>query len=85
MDSVLNRESGENEELISYVKDRAGHDFRYAIDCSKIKHELGWSPKTRFEEGLIKTIKWYLSNSEWVENIKSGEYQAYYKAQYESR
>ena len=85
MDEKLNRKSGESEQLISYVKDRAGHDFRYAIDCSKIKADLGWSPKTSFENGLGKTIDWYLGNEEWIQNIKSGSYQEYYRSQYETR
>jgi dTDP-glucose 4,6-dehydratase len=85
MDEKLNRNKGESEQLISYVKDRAGHDFRYAIDCSKIKTELGWSPKTSFEQGLRKTIDWYLNNEEWIKNIKTGSYQEYYRSQYENR
>lgn len=85
MDEKLNRSNGESENLISYVKDRAGHDFRYAIDCSKIKKDLGWSPKITFEEGLRKTIDWYLTNDTWIQNIKTGSYQEYYKAQYEGR
>lgn len=85
MDEKLNRSNGESENLISYVKDRAGHDFRYAIDCSKIKKDLGWTPKITFEEGLRKTIDWYLTNDTWIQNIKTGSYQEYYKAQYEGR
>jgi dTDP-glucose 4,6-dehydratase len=82
MDKKLNRKPGESEKLITYVKDRAGHDFRYAIDASKIKKELGWSPSLQFEEGLDKTVDWYLTNSEWLENVTSGVYQKYYTAQY---
>jgi dTDP-glucose 4,6-dehydratase len=82
MDKKLNRKQGESEKLITYVKDRAGHDFRYAIDASKIKKELGWSPSLQFEEGLDKTVDWYLSNNDWLENVTSGAYQKYYEAQY---
>jgi dTDP-glucose 4,6-dehydratase len=71
--------------LITYVKDRAGHDKRYAIDATKINAELGWKPSLQFEEGLEKTIDWYLSNASWVENITSGAYQQYYQHQYETR
>lgn len=85
MDTKLNREAGSSEKLIKYVTDRAGHDFRYAIDCSKLKSELGWSPSTQFEGGLEKTIDWYLSNPEWVERVKSGEYRDYYDRQYSQR
>ncbi|MEQ9186202.1 MAG: dTDP-glucose 4,6-dehydratase [Cryomorphaceae bacterium] len=85
MDQKLGRTEGESLELISYVKDRAGHDFRYAIDCSKIKATLGWSPSMTFEKGLEKTIEWYLSQSEWIERVRSGAYQAYYKQQYTDR
>jgi dTDP-glucose 4,6-dehydratase len=70
------------EEMIEYVADRKGHDFRYAMDCSKIKNELGWEPKTKFSEGLAATIEWYKNNKEWWQNIKSGEYKEYYKKQY---
>lgn len=85
MDKKLNRDSGTSEKLITYVKDRAGHDLRYAIDASKIKDELGWVPSLQFEEGLDKTIDWYLTNKEWIDNVTSGEYQNYYKEQYENR
>lgn len=76
MDKRLNNSAGTSEKLINYVTDRAGHDFRYAIDCMKLKSELGWSPKTDFESGLAKTIDWYLENPEWIEHIKSGEYRS---------
>lgn len=78
MDQKLNREPGTSERLISFVKDRAGHDLRYAIDASRIQAELGWNPSVTFEEGLDQTIDWYLSNSEWLEHVTSGAYQEYY-------
>jgi len=84
MDIKLGREPGTSEKLISFVKDRAGHDLRYAIDASKINKELGWKPTVTFEEGLSKTIDWYLSNNEWLENTTSGKYLDYYTKQYES-
>jgi dTDP-glucose 4,6-dehydratase len=83
MDTKLGRAEGESEKLITYVKDRPGHDLRYAIDASKINKELGWAPSVTFEEGLSKTIDWYLKNTEWLENVTSGEYQNYYNQQYE--
>lgn len=83
MDEKLGRECGESEKLISYVKDRPGHDLRYAIDASKINKELGWKPTVTFEEGLSKTIDWYLSNEEWLKNVTSGDCQNYYSDQYE--
>jgi len=82
MDQKLGRKIGESEQLISYVKDRAGHDLRYAIDATKIKNDLGWTPSITFEEGLMKTVDWYLNNEKWVNAITSGEYQSYYKAHY---
>ena len=82
MDKKLNRNLGDSEKLITYVKDRAGHDLRYAIDASKIKRELGWEPSIKFDEGFEQTINWYLSNSEWLENVTSGDYQKYYEKQY---
>ena len=85
MDEKLGREKGESEKLITYVKDRAGHDLRYAIDATKIKHELGWEPSLQFEEGIEKTIDWYLENTEWLENVTSGEYKKYYEEQYVKR
>jgi dTDP-glucose 4,6-dehydratase len=82
MDDKLGRSVGTSLDLISYVKDRPGHDLRYAIDASKINKELGWKPSVTFEEGLEKTIDWYLSNEEWLKNVTSGEYLNYYKNQY---
>lgn len=82
VDRLLGREDGTSEKLITYVKDRAGHDLRYAIDSSKLKDELGWEPSLQFEEGIEKTVVWYLDNSEWLENITSGEYKEYYKKKY---
>lgn len=82
MDSRLGRAVGDSENLINYVKDRPGHDLRYAIDASKIKNELGWKPSVTFKEGLDKTIDWYLGNEAWLENVTSGRYQEYYKKQY---
>ena len=82
MDKKLGRSEGESEQLITYVKDRPGHDLRYAIDASKINTELGWKPSVTFEQGLEKTIDWYLANEEWLKNVTSGEYQNYYQKQY---
>lgn len=79
------RELGKPESLITYVKDRAGHDMRYAIDPTKIKNELGWEPTTTFDEGIKKTVAWYLDNKSWWENIISGEYQNYYSTMYKDR
>ncbi|CAM1366677.1 dTDP-glucose 4,6 dehydratase, NAD(P)-binding [Tenacibaculum sediminilitoris] len=83
VDQLLGRKEGASEKLITYVKDRAGHDFRYAIDASKLKNELGWQPSLQFEEGIEKTVQWYLDNEEWVKNVTSGEYQKYYQQMYE--
>jgi dTDP-glucose 4,6-dehydratase len=83
MDEKLGRASGTNEKLITYVKDRAGHDLRYAIDASKLKNELGWMPSLQFEEGLFKTIDWYLNNQEWLNHVTSGAYRKYYESMYE--
>ncbi|NNF01321.1 MAG: dTDP-glucose 4,6-dehydratase, partial [Bacteroidia bacterium] len=85
MDSKLDRAAGTNEKLITFVKDRAGHDMRYAIDTAKIERELGWEPSLQFNEGLEKTVDWYLANEEWLENVTSGAYQNYYDQQYVSR
>ncbi len=82
MDKKLGRPEGSSEELITYVKDRPGHDLRYAIDASKINKELGWKPSVTFEQGLERTIDWYLSNEEWLKNVTSGDYQTYYEKMY---
>ncbi|WP_306567092.1 dTDP-glucose 4,6-dehydratase [Flavobacterium lindanitolerans] len=82
MDSKLGREEGTSEKLITYVKDRPGHDLRYAIDASKINKELGWKPSVTFEQGLERTIDWYLANELWLKNVTSGEYSKYYEKQY---
>lgn len=82
MDEKLGREKGESEKLITFVKDRAGHDMRYAIDASKIEKELGWKPSVTFEEGLSKTVDWYLNNQGWLEKVTSGAYQEYYQKMY---
>lgn len=85
MDKKLNRSEGESAKLIIFVKDRAGHDKRYAIDATKLNKELGWKPSLQFEEGLDKTIDWYLANGEWINNVTSGAYKEYYNDQYVSR
>ena len=85
MDKKLHREEGASAKLISFVKDRAGHDLRYAIDSSKLQKELGWKPSLQFEEGLEKTVDWYLKNEEWLNNVTSGDYQKYYENQYTKR
>jgi dTDP-glucose 4,6-dehydratase len=85
MDKKLGRTAGESEKLITYVVDRAGHDKRYAIDASKLENELGWTPSITFEEGLEKTVDWYLNNSEWVNRITSGDYKEYYQKMYSNR
>ena len=82
VDRCLGREEGTSEKLISYVTDRAGHDLRYAIDSTKLKEELGWEPSLQFEEGIDKTVKWYLDNGDWLQNVTSGEYEKYYQAMY---
>ncbi|WP_303317670.1 dTDP-glucose 4,6-dehydratase [Flavivirga abyssicola] len=82
MDEKLDRKPGSSQELISFIKDRPGHDLRYAIDASKINNNLGWSPSVTFEQGLLKTIDWYLENSEWLQNVTSGNYQSYYNKMY---
>jgi len=82
MDKKLGREPGTNEKLITFVKDRPGHDLRYAIDATKIQKELGFEPSVNFEQGLEKTVEWYLTNEEWLENVTSGNYQNYYQKQY---
>ncbi|MBK7182009.1 MAG: dTDP-glucose 4,6-dehydratase [Bacteroidetes bacterium] len=85
MDKKLNRAEGESEKLITFVKDRAGHDLRYAIDSTKLQKELGWVPSLQFEEGLEKTVEWYLTNEEWLTNVTSGDYKKYYEEQYTKR
>ena len=82
VDRLLGREEGASESLITYVTDRAGHDLRYAIDSTKLKNELGWEPSLQFEEGIEKTVRWYLDNREWMERITSGEYEKYYDEMY---
>ena len=82
VDKLLGRSEGSSEKLITHVTDRAGHDLRYAIDATKIKEELGWEPSLQFEEGIEKTIKWYLENKDWMNNVTSGNYQEYYKKMY---
>lgn len=85
MDQKLGRETGHSAELITYVTDRAGHDFRYAIDASKLENELGWKPSVAFDQGFEKTIDWYLENESWLGNVTSGNYQAYYNNMYTNR
>ncbi len=85
MDRKLKRKEGTSAQLISFVKDRAGHDMRYAIDSSKLQNDFGWKPSLQFEEGLDKTVDWYLANEEWLEKVTSGEYLSYYTQQYEHR
>lgn len=85
MDVKLKRKSGTNRKLMTFVKDRLGHDRRYAIDASKIKEELGWQPETDFQKGLNSTIDWYLENQEWLKNVTSGQYQQYYEKMYKGR
>ncbi|MEI9947097.1 MAG: dTDP-glucose 4,6-dehydratase [Chitinophagaceae bacterium] len=85
MDEKIGRQKGESEQLITYVKDRPGHDRRYAIDATKINKELGWKPSVTFEEGLSETIDWFLQNTEWLKNVTSGAYQHYYEEQYAKR
>lgn len=85
MDRHLGREEGTSAKLITFVTDRAGHDLRYAIDCTTLEKELGWKPQTQFEEGLEKTVKWYLDNEEWLDSVTSGEYLNYYNRQYSGK
>ncbi len=85
MDAKLGREKGHSEKLITYIKDRPGHDRRYAIDASKINRELGWKPTVTFEQGLSETIDWFLSNQEWLQNVTTGNYQHYYQSMYNNR
>ena len=81
-DRLLGRQEGTSEKLITYVTDRAGHDLRYAIDSTKLHKELGWEPSLQFEEGIEKTVKWYLENQDWLDNVTSGEYMKYYESMY---
>ena len=85
VDRLLGRPEGADMDLITYVTDRAGHDLRYAIDSSKLQRELGWEPSLQFEEGIEKTVKWYLDNQDWLDNVTSGEYQKYYEEMYKGR
>ena len=85
MDRKLGRPEGTSAKLITFVTDRAGHDLRYAIDSSKLQRELGWRPSVTFEEGLEKTVDWYLANEEWSDRITSGAYKEYYEKQYGNR
>ena len=85
MDEKLGKEAGSSAKLITYIKDRPGHDKRYAIDASKLNKQLGWQPSLDFEEGLEKTVSWYLENDIWLSNVTSGEYLTYYENQYESK
>jgi dTDP-glucose 4,6-dehydratase len=83
MDKKLGRKEGESLSLIEFIKDRPGHDYRYAIDAGKINRELGWKPSLNFEEGLERTVDWYLNNRTWIDQVTSGAYQQYYHQQYE--
>jgi dTDP-glucose 4,6-dehydratase len=85
MDRELKREPGTSAKLITFVTDRAGHDLRYAIDSSKLQKELGWTPSLKFEEGIEITVKWYLENQEWLNNVISGGYEKYYEQQYTNK
>jgi dTDP-glucose 4,6-dehydratase len=82
VDRLLGRPEGADLDLITYVTDRLGHDARYAIDSRKLQQELGWEPSLQFEEGIEKTVQWYLENEAWLENVTSGDYQKYYEAMY---
>ena len=85
VDRLLGRKEGEDMDLITYVTDRLGHDMRYAIDSTKLQKELGWEPSLQFEEGIEKTVRWYLDNQEWMDNVTSGDYQKYYDSMYKGR
>ena len=85
MDEKLGRAQGTSAQLITYVTDRAGHDLRYAIDATKLMNELGWKPSITFEEGLTKTVQWYLDNQKWLDDVTSGNYQKYYEGMYTDR
>ena len=85
VDRLMGNQEGHSLGLITYVTDRAGHDLRYAIDSSKLQRELGWKPSLNFEEGIEKTIRWYLDNQEWLDNVTSGQYESYYETMYKNR
>lgn len=85
VDHLLDRSEGVDLDLITYVTDRLGHDARYDIDSTKLQKELGWEPSLQFEEGIEKTVKWYLENEAWMDNITSGEYEKYYESMYSNR
>ena len=85
VDRLLGRREGEDLDLITYVTDRLGHDMRYAIDSRKLQSELGWEPSLQFEEGIERTVRWYLDNQEWMDNITSGDYERYYEEMYKGR
>ena len=85
VDKLLGKPEGTSDHLITFVTDRAGHDLRYAIDATKFKNELGWEPSLQFEEGIEKTVKWYLDNQEWLDNVTNGDYQRYYLEMYDQR
>ena len=85
VDRLLGRPEGADMDLITYVTDRQGHDLRYAIDSTKLKTELGWEPSLQFEEGIEKTVRWYLDHQDWMDNVTSGDYQKYYDAMYSNR
>ena len=85
VDKALGRNEGQSLNLITYVTDRQGHDLRYAIDSSRLKNELGWEPSLQFEEGLEKTVRWYLDNEEWLREVTSGNYQQYYEKMYSNK
>ena len=85
VDRLLGNPEGYSDELITFVTDRKGHDMRYAIDSRKLQRELGWEPSLQFEEGIEKTVRWYLDNQEWVDNITSGDYEKYYDNMYGNR
>ena len=85
VDRLLGRPKGADMDLITYVTDRAGHDMRYAIDSTKLQKELGWEPSLQFEEGIETTVRWYLDNQEWMDNVTSGDYQKYYDDMYKGR
>ena len=82
-DNLLDRKDGHSDKLITFISDRPGHDLRYALDGTKLKKDLDWSPSLTFEEGLVKTTKWYINNKKWLQSVTSGEYQSYYKRYYD--